>query len=182
MLPLMFGQSALLPSPPSCHLYTQTRPLISLHIYALYQKASRTFESAAWASYDMAFHRQATNRGSLDWDVVDAILYNEAFAGRAKTVPRCWYCLADTHPSQDCMHAPHPWGPGGSPSTAYTVKATGGASSTSPGRSDATVPKHRHLSTVQLPGWLALQVPPMPICTRVHQVQAPTPRRRVWCW
>ena len=38
MLPLMFGQSALLPSPPSCRLYTQTRPLISLHIYALYQK------------------------------------------------------------------------------------------------------------------------------------------------
>ena len=38
MLPLKFGQSALLPSPPSCRLYTPTRPLISLHIYALYQK------------------------------------------------------------------------------------------------------------------------------------------------
>ena len=75
MLPLMFGQSALLPSPPSCRLYTQTRPLISLHIYALYQKQARL--------------------------------------SKAQHGP---------HTIWDCMHAPHPWGPGGSPSTAYTVK------------------------------------------------------------
>lgn len=69
-------------------------------------KASRTFEGYAWASYDMSFRRQAANRGSLDWGVVDAALYNEAFAGRAKLIPRCRYCLADTHASPDCVHAP----------------------------------------------------------------------------
>ena len=51
-------------------------------------KASRTFQSSAWASYDTAYRRQAANRGSLDWGVVDAALYNEAFAGRAKIIPR----------------------------------------------------------------------------------------------
>jgi hypothetical protein len=69
-------------------------------------KASRTFESSAWASYDMAFRRQAANRGSLDWGIVDAALYNEAFAGRAKQIPRCKYCLADIHSSPECPHAP----------------------------------------------------------------------------
>ena len=118
MQPLMFGQSALLPSPPSCRLYTQIRPLISLHIYALYQKQAGL--SKAQHGPHTIWH--SIVRGSLVWGVVDAILYNEAFAGRAKTVPRCRYCLADTHPSPDCMHAPHPWGPGGSPSTAYTVE------------------------------------------------------------
>ena len=37
-------------------------------------KASRTFESSAWASYDMAFRRQAANCGSLDWVFVDPAL------------------------------------------------------------------------------------------------------------
>lgn len=69
-------------------------------------KASRNFEGAAWASYDMAFRRQAANRGSLDWGCVDPALYNEAFAGRAKVVPRCRYCLADTHSSLECPHSP----------------------------------------------------------------------------
>ena len=59
-------------------------------------KASRTFEGYSWASYDMAFRRQSANRGSLQWGTVDAALYNEAFAGRAKAIPRCKYCLADT--------------------------------------------------------------------------------------
>ena len=65
-------------------------------------KASRNFEGSAWASYDMAFRRQAANRGSLDWGCVDPALYNEAFAGRAKLVPQCRYCLADSHASQEC--------------------------------------------------------------------------------
>jgi hypothetical protein len=69
-------------------------------------KASRTFESAAWATYDMAYRRQAANRGSLDWGIVDAALYNEAFAAREKQIPRCQYCLADTHSSRECLHAP----------------------------------------------------------------------------
>ena len=52
-------------------------------------KASRTFESSAWAR-----------------DVVDMALYSEAFAGQAKLIPQCRYCLADTHSSQECPHTP----------------------------------------------------------------------------
>lgn len=43
-------------------------------------------KARAWASYDMAFHRQAANRGSLDCEVVDAALYNGTLVGRAKAV------------------------------------------------------------------------------------------------
>ena len=69
-------------------------------------KASRTFESCVWATYDMAFHRQAANRGSLDRGIVDAALYSEAFAGRAKVFPCCRYCLTDTHASPECPYTP----------------------------------------------------------------------------
>ena len=69
-------------------------------------KASCILESSAWASYNMAYHRQAANRGSLDWGVVDAALHSEAFAGRTKSIPRCQYCLTDTHSSQECAYAP----------------------------------------------------------------------------
>ena len=86
------------------HLFAYLRTVI---------KASRTFEGSAWASYDVAYRLQAANRGSLDWGVVDPALYNEAFAGRAKVVPRCRYCLADTHGSQECLHSPLD-GPSGS--------------------------------------------------------------------
>ena len=44
----------------------------------------------------MAFRRQAANRGSLDWGLVDD-------AAR--------YCLGDTHSSQECTHAPTGPGP-----------------------------------------------------------------------
>ena len=84
-------------------------PAKAPHLFAYLRtitKASRTFECSAWASYDMAFRRQAANRGSLDWGHVDAALYNEAIAGRAKQIPRCRYCLADTHTSRECLHAP----------------------------------------------------------------------------
>ena len=84
-------------------------PAKAPHLFAYLRtitKASRTFEGSAWASYDMAYRRQAANRGSLDWGLVDPALYNEAFAGRAKLVPRCRYCLADTHASQEFPHSP----------------------------------------------------------------------------
>ena len=79
------------------------------HLFAYLRtitKASRTFDNTAWASYDMAYRRQAANRGSLDWGYVDPALYNEAFAGRAKLLSRCRYCLADTHNSTECPSAP----------------------------------------------------------------------------
>ena len=68
-------------------------------------KASNTFQSSAWASYYMAYCCQAANRGSLDWGVVNAALYSEAFASQTKQIPHCRYCLVDTHSSPECPHA-----------------------------------------------------------------------------
>ena len=84
-------------------------PLKAPHFFTylwIITKVSRNFEGAAWASYDVAFRRQAANHGSLDWGCVDPALYNEAFAGRAKLVPRRRYCLTDSHVSQECPHSP----------------------------------------------------------------------------
>jgi hypothetical protein len=69
-------------------------------------RASRNFEGAAWASYDAAYRRQAANKQSLDWATIDPTIYNEAFTGRARLVPRCCYCLADTHEARECQYAP----------------------------------------------------------------------------
>ena len=68
--------------------------------------ASRNFEGSAWASYDAAYRRQAANRQSYDWAEIDTALYNAAFTGRAKVLPRCRYCLAETHTSIECQFAP----------------------------------------------------------------------------
>jgi len=65
-------------------------------------RASRNFEGAAWVSYDMEFRHQAANHRSLDWGVIDMALYNEAFTGRARLIPRCRFCLADSHNSREC--------------------------------------------------------------------------------
>ena len=67
---------------------------------------SRTFEGEAWASHDKAHRRQAANQRSLDWGVLDPTLYNEAFTGRAKLIPRCCYCLADNYGTKYCAFTP----------------------------------------------------------------------------
>ena len=90
-------------------ILTAAYPEKAPHLFAYLRtivRASRTFESTAWAAYDVAYRRQAANSGSLDWGVLDAGLYNDAFTGRAKAIPRCTYCLADTHQAQDCPDAP----------------------------------------------------------------------------
>ena len=80
-------------------------------------KAARNFEGTTWATYDMVIRRQAANRGSLDWSVVDSAAYNEAFTGRARLIPWCSYCLADTHAAHECFYAPEDVKPPGGPST-----------------------------------------------------------------
>lgn len=68
-------------------------------------RAARNFKGTAWAIYDMVHRRQLANRGSLDWGVVDHTTYSEAFTGRAHLIPRCSYCLADTHTAQEYSYA-----------------------------------------------------------------------------
>ena len=65
-------------------------------------RASRNFDGTVWASYDMAYRRQAANQHSLDWGIIDSALYNEAFMGRARLISRCRFCLADSHDSREC--------------------------------------------------------------------------------
>ena len=69
-------------------------------------RASRNFEGAGWASYDMAFSHQVANQCSLDWGVIDSALYNEAFTGQVRLIPRCRFCLADSHYSRECTFGP----------------------------------------------------------------------------
>ena len=85
--------------------YPEKTPHFMAHLRTI-TRASRNFEGAAWASYDMAFQRQAANQCSLDWGVIDSALYNEAFTGRARLIPRCRFCLADSHNSRECTFGP----------------------------------------------------------------------------
>ena len=85
--------------------YPQKAPQFLAYLRTIV-RASRNFEGTAWASYDAAYRRQAANSRSLDWATSDPALYNEAFTGRAKAIPRCQFCLSDTHQSRDCMFAP----------------------------------------------------------------------------
>ena len=75
------------------HLFAYMRTIV---------RASCTFDSRAWAAYDITFRRQAANQGTLDWGVIDTSLYNDTFAVWAKEIPRCSFCLADTHNGREC--------------------------------------------------------------------------------
>ena len=92
----MSGRSALQSWQRFWHLHNPDKPQ---HLFAYMRtivRASYTIESTAWVAYDVAYRRQAVNQRMLDWGVLNSGLYNNAFTGRAKAIPRCSYCLADT--------------------------------------------------------------------------------------
>lgn len=64
--------------------------------------AAKNFRGTAWVAYDRLYRRQAAAQRSLDWATEDAALYNEAFVGQAKVVPRCRHCLSEYHPTEAC--------------------------------------------------------------------------------
>ena len=70
-------------------------------------RASRNYEDTACASYDAAYRSKAANKRSLDWGFIDTALFSEAFTGRAELLPRCQFCLSETHRNSEC-----PYGPG----------------------------------------------------------------------
>ena len=45
-------------------------------------------------------------RKDLNWSTPDTHLYSEALTGRARSIPRCTYCLQDDHSSQHCPQNP----------------------------------------------------------------------------
>ena len=73
-------------------------------------RAERNFEDKRWVTYDRCFRREALAAKSLDWSVPNLRLYNEAFTGHARTIPRCTFCLQEDHGSQVCPRNPNrPW-------------------------------------------------------------------------
>ena len=145
----------------------------ALHFFAYLRtimKVSRTFESSVWASYDMAFRRQAANRGSLDWGLVNAALYNEAFAGHAKQIPgvaTAWLTLTLRRSVCTLRRNPKP----------------------APSWRRATLSAWAALQVRQAePGWVSISADStnspgefqvllftVPLCPSVHEVQTPTP-------
>ena len=69
-------------------------------------QASRIFEGNAWVIYDRCYRRRAAVTKDLNWAVQHTALYNEAFTGRARTIPRCGHCLSENHGVADCPDLP----------------------------------------------------------------------------
>ena len=78
-------------------------------------KAERNFEGSRWVAYDRCYRREALASKSLDWSLPNTRLYNEAFTGHAKALPRCTYCLQEDHMAAACPRNPArawlPWLP-----------------------------------------------------------------------
>ena len=73
-------------------------------------RAERNFEDRRWVAYDRCYRREALSQRNLDWSVPNARLYNEAFTGRARAIPRCSFCLQEDHVAQSCPRNPNrPW-------------------------------------------------------------------------
>ena len=71
-------------------------------------RAAHDFEGANWVAYDRQFRREMLAGKCLDWSIPNTRLYNEAFTGRARSIPRCPHCLADDHVGVSCPHNPNP--------------------------------------------------------------------------
>ena len=50
-----------------------------------------------WAVYACQFSREGLARKDLNWSAPNLSLYNEAFTGQDKAIPRCSVCLQDYH-------------------------------------------------------------------------------------
>ena len=87
--------------------YPDVAPELFLYMKTII-RAHRNYEDGAWTAYDVAYRRQALTRRDLQWSKVDNVLYNEAFTGRARAIPRCRHCLGENHASADCAYAPAP--------------------------------------------------------------------------
>ena len=74
-------------------------------------KAERNFDNR-WVTYDRCYHREAL---ASKWSRPNSRLYNEAFTGHARSLPRCSHCLQEDHVASACprnpMRAWFPWFP-----------------------------------------------------------------------
>ena len=70
--------------------------------------AAHSYEGATWVAYDRQYRREMLARKDLNWSVPNSRLYNEAFTGRARFMPRCQHCLSEDHGSTGCPQHPNP--------------------------------------------------------------------------
>ena len=70
-------------------------------------RCERNYQRQQWVAYDRRFRKEALAVRSLDWSVPNQRLFQEAFTGRAKEIPRCSYCLEDDHAAAACPSNPH---------------------------------------------------------------------------
>ena len=69
-------------------------------------RAERNYETGRWVSYDRQYQRKALARKDLNWSVTNPRLYNEAFTGHERAIPRCNFCLQDSHTGHQCHQNP----------------------------------------------------------------------------
>lgn len=67
-------------------------------------RAARNFEGNSWVAYDRQYRREALANKDLNWSQMNSRLYNEAFTGRAKNIPRCRHIALATHTRQPAVH------------------------------------------------------------------------------
>ena len=65
-------------------------------------RASQEYESLAWATYDLAYRRQAAATGHKQWSKVNPSLYTVCFTGKARKATRCDLCLSTAHKTSEC--------------------------------------------------------------------------------
>ena len=67
--------------------------------------AAHNYKGSNWVAYDRQFRRDMLARKDLNWSATNTRLYNEAFTGRARTIPRCPHCLSEDHSGASCPAA-----------------------------------------------------------------------------
>ena len=71
-------------------------------------KAAHNYEGSNSVAYDRHFRKEMLARRDLNWSATNTRFYNEAFTGRARTIPRCPHCLSEDHSGASCPHNPNP--------------------------------------------------------------------------
>ena len=84
-------------------------------------RASRNFEGNSWVAYNCQYRREALANRDHNWSQMNIRLFNEAFKGRAKSIPHRRHCLSDTHTTTNCQLEPNL---GGAISTQPPVSST----------------------------------------------------------
>ena len=70
--------------------------------------AAHSYEGSTWVAYDRMYRREMLACKDLNWSVPNSRLYNEAFTGPARMMPRCQHCLSEDHGSTGCPQHPNP--------------------------------------------------------------------------